>query len=218
MGHDQSKNPLDHMKKKSLYIFAALLALSAGYLLSSGEGPTGAVVGVADAEAGGLSISAKLAPPLPELDVDDVTLTLKLLDGGELSVDGLVFSGVRGTLILTGYSGMVSATDRSVTLKGKAASAVLDSMGINKKGSSVAVTVADVPFVTFTAAQVSLDSLELVSTGTVDVDGKGSFLVNNELVQFSPFSGTIDVDPRGLILAGHSDSFNVKGERTISVE
>jgi hypothetical protein len=218
MGHDQSKNPLDHMKKKSLYIFAALLALSAGYLLSAGESPTGAVVGVADAEAGGLSISAKLAPPLPELDVDDVTLTLKLLDGGELSIDGLVFSGVRGTLILTGYSGMVSATDRGVTLKGKAASAVLDSMGINKNGNSVAVTTTGVPFVTFNVAQVSLDSLELVSTGTVDVDGKGSFLVNNELVQFSPFSGTIDIDPRGLILAGHSDYFNVKGERTVSVE
>lgn len=221
MHNDKSGHPLENVKKRSLYIFAALLALSAGYLLSSGEsaGITGAVVGTAD-DPTGFSLSAKLMSPLPEISLTDATVTVDLYsDGGALSLDGLEFTGVgKRTLVLTGYTGTVSTSaNNAVTLAGKADSAVLDTMNIHRNGKDVAVS-ADIPFVTLRLLQVSLDSFEMTATGTVEVAGKGSFQVTEEPIELKPFSGSIDVNPTGLLLDGYIDTFLVEGQRRISVE
>ncbi len=229
MAHDQHlphthRSPLESLKKRSLYIFSVLLALSVGYLTYSGVSstPTGAVVfssGSLVDDAQGFTVSAQLAPPLPEIELTDATLTLELTGTGKLSLNGLDFEGVgERTLVLTGYTGTLSTSvNNGVSLKGKATSAILDTMSI-RKGNSLVVDAQDVPFTRIRMVEVTLDSIALVSTGTINVAEKGSFQVYDEPIELKPFTGSLDIDSKGLTLDGTIDTFRIEGARKISVE
>lgn len=223
-------SPLTRLKRRATYLLALIVVVAGGYLVLSAWGDyslTGFTAGVPGTEAPeNFAVSAVLTLPESGLDVSDVTLKITLssaeeiFSGGTLSVDGLNMESFQGaSVVLNGYDGsVVSNGDGFLQLDGKAISAIVNNVVVNKDGKPITVETHGLQFDSATVSGVSVKSFSLVSTGTVDVAGKGSFSVQNEKIDLKSFNGIVEIDASGLKLTGTTSKLVIASTPRVSIE
>ena len=218
---------IGRLKRRATYFLAFLVAVAGAYLVLSSWGDyslTGATLGVSE-EPKVFTVSASLSFPEKGFDIKDVTLEITLgeaeetFSGGTLLLDGLNMESFQGaSVVLNGYEGHVAVADNSIVLNGEATSAIINNVVMNKGGAAVTVETTGLQFDSVGISGVSVKSFSLVSTGTVDVAGKGTFSVNNENVEMKSFNGMVDIDGSGMKVTGVTQALSIDGEPRVSID
>lgn len=219
------RNPMTQLKRRATYFLAFLVAVVGGYLVLSAwdDSITGATSRIPEKKPE-FALSASFALPENGFDVSDVTLKVTMGAGvnfsGGLLVDGLHLEGFQGaSLVLSGYDGnLVGHPNGFITIDGKADSVIMNNVVLNRGGTLIRVEASSLQYDAAEVSGVSAKSFSIVSVGTIDVTGKGSFTVNNEKVDMKYFNGVVEMDGSGLKLTGSARSLLIDGAPRVSIE
>jgi len=226
-GKSHKANPLAKFKKRATYFLMALVLLATGYLaftVLSDPFPSTAAVFNTDVIPE-FYVSADLDVPINGVQVKNAVLKVSLGDsvatfsGGKLSIDGLIFESFSGKdIIISGYTGLVNSDNGVAVLSGKAKSAILDDVVINKNNAWIEIETDNLEFETLQISDLTTKSLSITSTGLIDVAGKGTFDLHEEKLDMRSFAGFIDIDEQKLRLNGRVKSLVIYSVPKITIE
>jgi hypothetical protein len=230
-GQPHRRSMLDHIRKKGTTVLAFLVMGVAAYLAFTtiGDGSllgSAAVVG-ADSVSEDFSVAGSFDFSTVLFEVRDSTVKLRLGDdaatysSGTLLIDGLNLESFQGTqIVLSGFEGTIGGgnADSVVALNGKAKSAILDNVVINKNGEFVSVETGDLRFDLLSVSDISLSDFSLDGDGSVTVAGRGSFDITKNKIRLKPFSGVISADHTGMTITGQTRKVLIDGNPGVVIE
>lgn len=225
----QSPVPLHHRmrhKFKTVFVFLVLL-MSGIFIYSASTGSsnilTTAIIGApveAELPTEPFSLSAELV--LPELVINVAETALEITTqkvGGDLVLDSLQFAAPGDSeIIIYGYSGEIIITPKAIVqLRGTAASIIMNEGDITKSAEPLSIVTNNLAIGSFRISELTLDSFSFVSSGTIEVPGRGSFEVNDERIAITPFTGIVSADTSQLTLEGESSELIIESEPKVVI-